>query len=163
MATITITSLVTKSEAEICAEIMVGSEPWVTLRRSYTESLKILTDSNYKVHLARESGTIVGFIVTEHLGPLNGYIKSICVNPMYRNNGIGTLLMLDAEKRIFEDTPNVFLMVSDFNHGARRLYQRLGYQEVGVMKDYLIEGSSEILMRKTRGPLLGYDFHKKDF
>jgi [ribosomal protein S18]-alanine N-acetyltransferase len=153
MATITITPLTTTGEAETCAEMMAESEPWITLRRYYTESFRTLTDPNYQVYLAKESDNIAGFIITEHRGPLNGYIKSICVNPKYRNKGIGTMLIQDAEKRIFKDTPNVFLLVSDFNEGARRLYRRLGYQKTGEL-DYLIEGSSEILMRKTQGPLI---------
>jgi ribosomal protein S18 acetylase RimI-like enzyme len=43
--------------------------------------------------------------------------------------------------------------VSSFNHGARRLYERLGYHVVGELTDYIVEGYSEILLRKTRGPL----------
>jgi ribosomal protein S18 acetylase RimI-like enzyme len=46
--------------------------------------------------------------------------------------------------------------VSSFNHGARRLYERLGYREVGELANYIVEGYSEILLRKTRGPLTTY-------
>ncbi|MFN2443136.1 MAG: GNAT family N-acetyltransferase, partial [Thermoanaerobaculia bacterium] len=53
----------------------------------------------------------------------------------------------------FAVAPNVFLFVSSFNDGARRLYERLGYRVVGEVPDYLIPGASEILMRKTIGPL----------
>jgi ribosomal-protein-alanine N-acetyltransferase len=47
----------------------------------------------------------------------------------------------------------VFMCVSSFNDGARRLYQRLGYQVVGELTDYIVRGHSEILLRKTSGPL----------
>jgi len=57
-----------------------------------------------------------------------------------------------AEARIFRDSPNVFMCVSSFNANAFRLYQRLGYEVVGELRDYLVRGHSEILLRKTRGP-----------
>jgi len=43
--------------------------------------------------------------------------------------------------------------VSSFNPRARALYERLGYEMIGELKDYLIEGASELLMRKTIGPI----------
>jgi ribosomal protein S18 acetylase RimI-like enzyme len=61
-----------------------------------------------------------------------------------------------AEKRVFRDSPNIFLCVSSFNEGARRLYERLGYTPVGELEDYLVAGHAEILMRKTIGPLEGF-------
>lgn len=45
------------------------------------------------------------------------------------------------------------MCVSDFNHGARRLYGRLGYRLVGELTDYVVAGRSELLLRKTVGPL----------
>ena len=87
---------------------------------------------------------------------------AICVAPEYRTSGIGRLLMAHAETRIFRDTPNVFLMVSDFNAAARRFYERLGYRAIGEIPEYLVAGRSEILMRKTRGPIRGYPAGSKD-
>jgi [ribosomal protein S18]-alanine N-acetyltransferase len=45
------------------------------------------------------------------------------------------------------------MCVSSFNRDARRLYERLGYRVVGELTDYIVEGHSEILLRKTVGPL----------
>ena len=70
-----------------------------------------------------------------------------------RGRGVGTRLVEFAERRIFSETPNVFLCVSSFNPRARALYERLGYELIGELKDYLIEGASEFLMRKTIGPI----------
>jgi ribosomal protein S18 acetylase RimI-like enzyme len=49
------------------------------------------------------------------------------------------------------------MCVSSFNEGARRLYERLGYTVVGELTDYIVQGQSEILLRKTRGPLAGFN------
>jgi ribosomal protein S18 acetylase RimI-like enzyme len=61
-----------------------------------------------------------------------------------------------AERRILSEVPNVFMCVSSFNDAARRLYQRLGYQVVGELTDYIVAGYSEILLRKTTGPLTAF-------
>ena len=49
----------------------------------------------------------------------------------------------------------MFLCVSSFNPAARRLYERLGYQLVGTLTDYLVPGHDEYLFRKTTGSLGG--------
>ena len=69
-----------------------------------------------------------------------------------RGRDLGARLVAHAERRIFRDSPNVFLCVSTFNTGARRLYHRLGYAEVGELTDYLVRGHGEVLLRKSRGP-----------
>jgi ribosomal protein S18 acetylase RimI-like enzyme len=55
-------------------------------------------------------------------------------------------------ERIFRESPTVFLCVSNFNTGARRLYERLGYEVVGSLRDFLVAGRAEVLLRKSRGP-----------
>ena len=57
---------------------------------------------------------------------------------------------------VFARQPNFFLMVSDSKLDAQRFYRRLGYQVVGELNDYLVAGRSEILMRKSLGPIRGY-------
>jgi RimJ/RimL family protein N-acetyltransferase len=45
------------------------------------------------------------------------------------------------------------MCVSSFNRRAARLYRRLGYERVGRLRDYVVAGQDEILLRKTLGPL----------
>jgi ribosomal protein S18 acetylase RimI-like enzyme len=58
-----------------------------------------------------------------------------------------------VEERILSETPNVFLSVSSFNKRAQKLYERRGYEVVGELKNYIVPGHSEILLRKTIAPL----------
>jgi len=143
-------------QVETCARMMTESEPWITLGRGYDESLTILTDSSREVYLVVDGEEIVGFVVLEMMGAFTGYVKSIYVSPSYRGGGVGARLMSFIEERVFRERPNVFLCVSDFNDGARRFYERLGYEAVGELKDYIVRGHSEILLRKTVGTLTDF-------
>jgi len=133
-----IRKLQNRAEAETCARMMAGSEPWLTLRRNFDDSLKLISDLSREVYLAVLNGEIVGFIVLLMHGALVGYVQSIYVAEDWRGKGIGRRLMAFAEKRIFSEAPNVFICVSSFNKDAQKLYRRLGYRAVGQLKDYII-------------------------
>ena len=148
---IEIKRLKTPEEAEICARMISCSEPYITLRRDYDACLKIVSDPLKESYVARLNGKIVGILVIVMNGALIGYVQSICVTPEFRDKGIGSQLIAFAERRVLREAPNVFLMVSNFNHGAQRLYKRLGYEVIGELKDFIVSGHSEILLRKTTG------------
>jgi [ribosomal protein S18]-alanine N-acetyltransferase len=140
------------AEASACARLMAGSEPWLTLGRSYERALDIVRDPTREVTVAVGDERVVGFVIVCMAGPFVGYIQTVAVAAEERGRGLGARLVAHAEGRIFRDSPNVFLCVSTFNTGARRLYRRLGYAEVGELTDYLVRGHGEVLLRKSRGP-----------
>jgi ribosomal-protein-alanine N-acetyltransferase len=133
--------------------MMTSSEPWLTLGRTYEQAVRILTSPTREVYVGVVDGRVVGFVVLIMRGAFVGFVQTLAVEPALRGRGIGEALMRFAEDRIFRDTSNVFLCVSSFNEGARRFYRRLGYEVVGELKDMLVRGHSEVLMRKTVGPI----------
>jgi ribosomal-protein-alanine N-acetyltransferase len=142
-------------DLEVCARMMCSSEPWITLRRGYEDSVAALKNASRERYVAESGEELAGFLIVNMAGAFVGYIQTVCVAPEFRGRGIGTKLVRFAEERIFRESPNVFLCVSSFNAGARRLYERLGYGVVGELKDYIVRGHSEILMRKSLGPTTG--------
>jgi len=159
---IAIRPLADDAEAELCARMMDLSEPWLSLGTGYRALFDLMRNPARERYVASLDNRIAGFVVINMSGSLTGYIQAICVAPGSRASGIGRQLMAHAETRIFRDTPNVFLMVSDFNAAARRFYERLGYRAIGEIPEYLVAGHSEILMRKTCGPIRGYPAGSKD-
>jgi ribosomal protein S18 acetylase RimI-like enzyme len=139
-----------------CARMMAQSDPWLTLGRDYHTSYQTICDSSKEVYLAVVGEAVVGFIIIIMTGAFPGYIQSVCVDAPWRGQGIGTQLIQYAEAQILRTTPNVFICVSSFNQDARKLYERLGYKVVGELHDYIIAGASEILLRKTIAPLMGF-------
>lgn len=153
MTALVIRPIGSREEAEACARMMAGTEPWITLRRDYEACLKVVLDESRERFVACQGHRLAGLLILNLKGAFVGYVQTVCAAPEYRGKGVGTALVAFAEERIFRDHRNVFICVSDFNHGARRLYERLGYRLVGELTDYVVAGHSELLLRKTRGPL----------
>jgi len=136
-----------------CAFMMSQSEPWITLRRDLDGCKESVRGDYKEVYVCREGEKLRGFIVLQMAGVFKGYIQSICVSPDERGLGLGSGLIRFAEERIFSISPNVFMLVSAFNEKAARLYSRMGYEKIGTLKNFVVDGYDEFLLRKTTGPL----------
>lgn len=148
--------LATDEQARACAEIMSTTEPWITLGRGFDASYALVRDPNREVYVALEGDEVIGFLLIIMQGAFVGFIQTVAVHEKQRGRGLGSRLIAFAEERILREKPNVFMCVSSFNERARRLYERLGYQVVGELTDYIVRGYSEFLLRKTTGPLSGH-------
>lgn len=153
MPDLAIRPLATREEAEACARMMAATEPWITLRRDYGACLGVVLDETRERYVAYRGDRLAGLLVLNVKGAFVGYIQTVCAAEEFRGTGVGTGLVAFAEERIFREFKNAFICVSDFNHGARRLYERLGFRLVGELTDYVVAGHSELLLRKTKGPL----------
>jgi ribosomal-protein-alanine N-acetyltransferase len=150
---VTVRPIADEEEVRVCADIMSTSDPWVTLGRTVEQAQRILSDREVQeTYVAVHDGAVIGFVILILKGAFVGYIRTIAVRADWRSRGLGRRLVWFAEKRIFRESPNVFLCVSSFNPRARSLYERLGYETVGELRDYIVRGHSEWLMRKTLGP-----------
>jgi ribosomal protein S18 acetylase RimI-like enzyme len=145
--------LASEAEEERCAAMMSVSDPWLTYGRDFAGCLSSVRQAINEIHVAAEGDELRGFVSIVMQGALVGYIRILCVDPNVRSQGLGSQLLAFAEERIFREAPNVFLFVSDFNTRARALYTRLGYEQLVEVRDYIAAGYSEVLMRKTIGPL----------
>jgi ribosomal protein S18 acetylase RimI-like enzyme len=139
-------------EAAACAQMMLTTEPWITLRLTRENALATLYDTAKEVYAARDARGVAGFVIIDMRGLLRGYVQTVCVRADRRGEGLGSRLVRYAEDRIFRESPNVFICVSSFNPDARRLYERLGFEPVGVLRELIVPGRDELLLRKTRGP-----------
>jgi ribosomal protein S18 acetylase RimI-like enzyme len=69
----------------------------------------------------------------ENLAPGTWYVNTVAVYPEARGMGVGSKLMNRAEQSASDlGLRGLSLIVSDANRGARRLYERLGYEEVAA-------------------------------
>lgn len=133
---------------------MAGTDPWVTLGRTREACLALVNHPLRETYVARDDrGEVVGVLILAMQGAFVGYIQTVCVAGEHRGRGLGSRLLAFAEERIFQESPNAFICVSSFNPRARALYERRGFEPVGELRDYIVRGHSEWLLRKSMGPL----------
>ncbi len=99
-----------------------------------------------------EHGACVGFIAFTLNGAFHSfpYLHIVAVAEAARGKGVGTQLLAFFERVAFAEHSKAFLVVADFNPDARRLYERLGYRQVGAIPSLYKDGVTEYLMLKKR-------------
>ena len=98
----------------------------------------------------------VPLLELENLAAGTWYVNAVATFPETRGLGAGSKLMQWAERRASElELRGISLIVSDANRGARKLYERLGYDEVArrpmVRERWQTDGRDWVLMIKKRG------------
>lgn len=153
---VTIRGFQTPDERSSAACLMMKTDPWKTFGRSYQQCLDAVSNPQKEAYGAFLEENLLGLLVLDLTGPLKGYLQAVCVDKAARGSGLGSQLIRFAEERVFSVSPNCFLCYSDFNSSVRPIYEHLGYEEVGVLREYMIPGHDEILMRKTIGPVMQF-------
>lgn len=136
-------------DIEECAQMMATTEPWITLRRTADVLRPIVADTEKELHVVRDRQGIAGFVILDLRGLLNGYVQTLCVREDRRGTGLGAALLTAAELRILDQSANVFICVSSFNPRAQKFYAKMGYEKIGVLRDLVVTGHDELLLRKT--------------
>lgn len=142
----------------ICAQMMVKTDPWITLKMNFDQCLKAFEGSSKEIYVIQDQdkNEIAGFVIIQIGGTFKGYIQTICIDEDYRGKGFGKKLLEFCEERILKISPNIFICVSSFNEGAIKLYYQFGFKLIGELDDFVKEGFTELLLRKTFGPIIGY-------
>ncbi len=135
-------------------ELLAGSDPWKRLgyKASDWDSFFAPLPQGRDSYVLDQDGRVAGIAVLRQKFLLGDYVELLGVANWARGAGLGGLLLAHVEAAVFERAKNLFVCVSDFNDQARHFYKKQGYKEIGPLPDFLIPGSSEILLRKTSGP-----------
>ncbi len=83
---------------------------------------------------------------------MGGYLRLLAVAPTVTGGGVGSALLRAYEAGVFAASPHAFLLVSDFNTGAQRFYERHGYARVGVLPRLVLPDVDELIYWKPRPP-----------
>ena len=76
-------------------------------------------------------------------------IETVCTDKEYRKQGLGTELILKAEKFLKEKNVNkIFLEVRVSNTPAINLYIKNGFNKISIRKKYYPDGEDAIVMVK---------------
>ncbi len=101
--------------------------------------------------LVEESeGTVRGLAWFLRSGTLamGGYLRLIAVLPGAQGAGVGAALLDAFEAEVARESRHAFLLVSDFNDGAQRFYERRGYARVGAVPGLVLPDVAEVIYWK---------------
>jgi ribosomal-protein-alanine N-acetyltransferase len=145
------------ADAEACGAIVGATPLWQRAGLGAERAAAILTtaaEHGDTVIVLEVDGTLDGFAWIDPRGTFgrSSYLRMIAIAPSRRSAGHGTRLMQAFEGIAATQGTDAFLLVSDFNLDAQRLYRRLGYVEVGRVPDYVMPGVVELLFWKRLRP-----------
>lgn len=149
--------IVPLDEADLpaAAAVIAAGEIFQRYGVDQERAARSLRDSASHALVARVGDAVIGVAIFRIDGrlPIPAYLQTLAVQPGWRSRGVGKALLRAVEERVFATGPNLFLYCTEDNLGARRFYEREGYQVVGTVPDLLLPGRTEVLYRKTLGPI----------
>lgn len=93
--------------------------------------------SGYSCWVGEGAGVIVSYGIISTTAAGEAHILNICVHPDAQVSGFGRKMMNHLIAVAKENqTETIFLEVRPSNRGAIRLYENLGFNEIGVRKGY---------------------------
>ena len=126
-------------------EAVSFSMPW-----SLDAFTKTIQKDNFRYFVAEEAGEILGYCGFLYVLD-EAEIPNVCVKASARGQGIGkqmmTVLIGEAAKL---GMAVLFLEVRESNSPARRLYEGLGFEQIGMRKNFYEQPVEHaVLMSKT--------------
>lgn len=94
----------------------------------------------------------VGYIWIDFKGVFGEfpYVKSLAVHKNFRSKGVGKRLLSHFEEMGFQQSSKLFLLVSEFNTQAKKLYMSQGYRELAIIPGIYSSEINELLMMKIK-------------
>ncbi len=120
------------------------SRPW-----SFDAFSKTLSDENYIVIIAKDTDALLGYCVLLCTGE-EADITNVCTAPAARGKGVATEMLtalMEAGKS--RGVTEFFLEVRESNTPARSLYTKLGFEEIGLRKNYYEEPREHAVLMKV--------------
>lgn len=127
---------------------------WAAAAQMYTEEVGIspTAEDGGHAHLARVASLVRArrsytrvvngeVIFKADLAAISRHtaqIQGVWVAPAWRQRGVATSAMAAVVRDVLRRVaPTVTLYVNDYNHGARKVYQRCGFRQVGTLATVL--------------------------
>ena len=117
------------------------NQPWT--KNQFLNDIQSKLDSENWVYVIDElvAGYIFGWIIQGEF-----HLNNIAVHPKYLRRSIGKNLIQHIIARVILRNIGVILLeVSAENIPARKCYQSLGFNQMGIRKDYYSKGDDAIL------------------
>lgn len=117
-------------EAVMRIELAMYPFPWT--QRIFEDCLRV----GYRCHVGEVDGEFAGYGIMS-TGAGEAHVLNLCVSDTFQRRGLGREILrhLISEADSLE-VQDVFLEVRPSNRGAITLYEEMGFNQVGVRKNY---------------------------
>ena len=132
-------------ECVAAIERLVQTHPWS--RQQFQESL-----ASYQCTVYEQANQVVGFCILQPvLDEAN--LLLMAIHPSQQGKGLGYELLESSIQQLRNNPIQIFLEVRERNMAAIRLYEKIGFHQIDLRKNYYpnLDGSKEhaIIMVKT--------------
>lgn len=132
-------------ESVAAIERLVQTHPWN--KQQFQESL-----ASYQCTVYEQANQVVGFCILQPvLDEAN--LLLMAIHPSQQGNGLGYKLLDQSIQQLKNNPIQIFLEVRESNTAAIRLYEKTGFHQIDVRKNYYPnqDGSREhaVIMVKT--------------
>lgn len=132
-------------ESVTAIERLVQTHPWS--KQQFQESL-----ASYQCTVYEQANQVVGFCILQPvLDEVN--LLLMAIHPSQQGKGLGYALLDDSIQQLKNNPIQIFLEVRESNTAAIRLYEKTGFHQIDLRKNYYPnpDGSREhaVIMVKT--------------
>ncbi|MGO1054086.1 ribosomal protein S18-alanine N-acetyltransferase [Crossiella sp. CA198] len=135
--------------AEMEAELFAGDDPWSAA--AFAAEL----DGGHHYVGAYAGDELIGYAgIALLVGPpqAEAEVHTIAVHPDWQGNGIGKALLLDLLAHVAQVGATVFLEVRTDNEPAIALYERQGFEKLGVRRRYYQPSGADAFTMRRLAP-----------
>lgn len=109
-----------------------------------------IANSATQSYVAQAGGRAVGFC--SYLVTDDAELLFVCTHPSFRRQGIATALLSRTMDKLPERINSIVLEVRSKNEGAISLYEKLGFEKLGIRKNfYSTPADDAVVMERTKG------------
>lgn len=139
------------SLAEPIGTRLAAMDPWKRLGYSAAALGRALANPDPALHRfavddAKETIGVVGIRFPWLRGP---YLELLAIFPEAQGRGTGEAVLAWLEEQARPTSSNIWALTSEFNLRARAFYRAVGFVEIAPLPGLVVNGSSEILLRKA--------------
>jgi len=139
----------TDADSEALGSACAAIDPWKCLGYAAPTLAAYLRRDDPALHrFVLEDGSggpPAGLLALRRPWLRGSFIEMLAVLPGHQGQGLGKALIHWAISQ--EPSANLWATVSAFNSSARAFYQHLGFVEVAPLRDLVVTGLDEILLR----------------
>ena len=144
----------TESDIGGIAAIMCSHALWqhygVTLASATIRLVELFAAGEKGWVVENDAQQVMGFILynTSTFGN-SGYIRLFGIQADATHHGLGQDLLRAVERDLRDHQVNrLVLLCTAWNHRARRFYERMGFEKIGDLPDWIQDGTTEVLYVK---------------